>query len=208
MGLVFSSLWQRLFGSGEHKIVMVGLDNAGKTTILYRYAAPRLGGRREHPAPEHCRAGTLGGFAQPHSARLVMPDRRACLPTSLALNDVIETHPTVGSNVEEVTHRNVKFQVWDLGGQDKLRKVNRPLRTAAGAVPPRHVPARATLTPCGPPPPGCAPFPLTVQVWATYYVGASGVILVVDSMDRARLPQLKEELDVRRSKGGGAAGGH
>ena len=39
------------------------------------------------------------------------------------MNDVIETHPTVGSNVEEVTHRNIKFQVWDLGGQDKLRKV-------------------------------------------------------------------------------------
>ena len=25
--------------------------------------------------------------------------------------------------MEEVTHRNVRFQVWDLGGQDKLRKV-------------------------------------------------------------------------------------
>ena len=26
----------RLFGSGQYKIVMVGLDNAGKSTILYR----------------------------------------------------------------------------------------------------------------------------------------------------------------------------
>jgi len=47
-------------------------------------------------------------------------------------------------------------QVWDLGGQDKLRKV-----------------------------------------WATYYVGASAVILVVDSMDRARLSQLRDEFEVR-----------
>lgn len=39
------------------------------------------------------------------------------------LGEVISTHPTVGSNVEEVVHRNVTFQVWDLGGQDKLRKV-------------------------------------------------------------------------------------
>ena len=77
MGIVVSSLMNRLFGSGQYKIVMVGLDNAGKSTILYR----------------------------------------------LHLGDVIETHPTVGSNVEEVTHRNVRFQVWDLGGQDKLRKV-------------------------------------------------------------------------------------
>jgi len=107
MGLVFSSLWQRLWGGGEYKIVMVGLDNAGKTTLLYR----------------------------------------------MHLGDVIETHPTVGSNVEEVTHRNIKFQVWDLGGQDKLRRV-----------------------------------------WRTYYVGAHGVVLVVDSMDRERLPLLREEL--------------
>ena len=57
--------------------VLVGLDNAGKTTILYR----------------------------------------------LNLGDVITTTPTVGSNVEEVVHRKVRFQVWDLGGQDKLRKV-------------------------------------------------------------------------------------
>mmetsp|Transcript_33267 Transcript_33267/g.54958 ORF Transcript_33267/g.54958 Transcript_33267/m.54958 type:complete len:183 (-) Transcript_33267:362-910(-) len=106
MGIVFSSIWQRLFGTGEYKIVMVGLDNAGKTTVLYR----------------------------------------------LHLGDVIETHPTVGSNVEEVTHRNIRFQVWDLGGQDKLRRV-----------------------------------------WSTYYVGAHAVVLVVDSMDRARLPLLRDE---------------
>jgi len=46
MGLVFSSLWQRLFGAGEHKIVMVGLDNAGKTTILYRCALTAEGSQR------------------------------------------------------------------------------------------------------------------------------------------------------------------
>lgn len=36
MGLLFSKLWS-LFGTEEHKIVMVGLDNAGKTTILYQF---------------------------------------------------------------------------------------------------------------------------------------------------------------------------
>jgi len=86
---------------------MVGLDNAGKTTILYR----------------------------------------------LNLGDVITTTPTVGSNVEEVTHRGVRFQVWDLGGQDKLRKV-----------------------------------------WSTYYIGAHAVVLVIDSMDRERLPLVRDEL--------------
>ena len=50
------------------------------------------------------------------------------------LGDVIQTNPTVGSNVEEVMHRNVRFQVWDLGGQDKLRKVWSTYYVGAHAV--------------------------------------------------------------------------
>ena len=59
----------------------------------------------------------------------------------------------MGFNVETVQFKNIRLQVWDLGGQDKLRRV-----------------------------------------WNTYYIGAAAVVLVVDSMDRARLPLLKEEL--------------
>ena len=36
MGLNFSSLFQSLFGKKEMRILMVGLDAAGKTTILYK----------------------------------------------------------------------------------------------------------------------------------------------------------------------------
>ncbi|KAA8493787.1 ADP-ribosylation factor 1 [Porphyridium purpureum] len=36
MGGVFSSLLASLFGSREVRILMLGLDNAGKTSILYR----------------------------------------------------------------------------------------------------------------------------------------------------------------------------
>ncbi|PSC72280.1 ADP-ribosylation factor 5 [Micractinium conductrix] len=36
MGNFFSQLWRTWFPNNEYKIVMVGLDNAGKTTILYR----------------------------------------------------------------------------------------------------------------------------------------------------------------------------
>ena len=36
MGLAFSGLWQRMFGKEERRILMVGLDAAGKTTILYK----------------------------------------------------------------------------------------------------------------------------------------------------------------------------
>jgi len=36
MGLAFSKIWARLVGKTEMRILMVGLDAAGKTTILYK----------------------------------------------------------------------------------------------------------------------------------------------------------------------------
>lgn len=62
--MILSSIWRRLAKRDkEYKIIIVGLHNAGKTTILYK----------------------------------------------LALNEVIVTQPTIGSNVEEVQHKNVKL---------------------------------------------------------------------------------------------------
>jgi len=54
---------------------MLGLDSAGKTTILYR----------------------------------------------LQIGEVVSTIPTIGFNVETVQYKNIKFQVWDLGGQSSIR---------------------------------------------------------------------------------------
>jgi len=56
---------------------MVGLDAAGKTTVLYK----------------------------------------------LKLGEVVTTVPTIGFNVEEVKYKNLNFQVWDIGGQDKIRSL-------------------------------------------------------------------------------------
>ena len=36
MGMTFSKLFDRLWGKKEMRILMVGLDAAGKTTILYK----------------------------------------------------------------------------------------------------------------------------------------------------------------------------
>lgn len=36
-------------------------------------------------------------------------------------NQDVTAIPTVGFNVESVTYKNVKFNVWDVGGQDKIR---------------------------------------------------------------------------------------
>lgn len=45
----------------------------------------------------------------------------AAILYKLKLNQSVTTIPTVGFNVETVTYKNVKFNVWDVGGQDKIR---------------------------------------------------------------------------------------
>lgn len=39
----------------------------------------------------------------------------------LKLGEVQQTIPTIGFNVEELQYKNIKFTVWDIGGQDKIR---------------------------------------------------------------------------------------
>eukprot|EP00668_Euglena_longa_P014233 GGOE01018210.1.p1 GENE.GGOE01018210.1~~GGOE01018210.1.p1 ORF type:complete len:180 (-),score=19.31 GGOE01018210.1:455-994(-) len=75
MGSIFSQLLGRLFGGTEVRILILGLDNAGKTTILYK----------------------------------------------LQVGEVVTTIPTIGFNVETIKYNNIKFQVWDLGGQTSIR---------------------------------------------------------------------------------------
>merc|ERR1719486_127289 len=86
---------------------MVGLDAAGKTTVLYK----------------------------------------------MKLGEVITTVPTIGFNVETVEYKNITFQVWDIGGQDRIRKL-----------------------------------------WRYYYSGCHGAIFVIDSSDRDRIEDAREEL--------------
>jgi len=107
MGVLFSHAFQRLFGTKEVRILILGLDNAGKTTILYRLHA----------------------------------------------GEVVQTIPTIGFNVETVQYKNIKLQVWDLGGQTSIR-----------------------------------------PYWRCYYANTNGIIYVVDSVDRDRLPDAAHEL--------------
>ena len=78
MGILFSRVFQSLFGSKEVRILILGLDNAGKTTILYKLQ-------------------------------------------NEAEDEEVMTIPTIGFNVETLQYKNIKFQVWDLGGQTSIR---------------------------------------------------------------------------------------
>ena len=66
-----------LGGVVEKKVLMVGLDAAGKTTLLYK----------------------------------------------LQLGDAITTVPTIGFNVEKVIYKKLDMTIWDVGGQDKIRRL-------------------------------------------------------------------------------------
>lgn len=57
----------------------------------------------------------LGGAHNADNSRL------AILYKLKLSNQDVTTIPTVGFNVESVTYKNVKFNVWDVGGQDKIR---------------------------------------------------------------------------------------
>ena len=103
----FQSVFKRLFSKKEMRILMVGLDAAGKTTILYK----------------------------------------------LKLGEIVTTIPTIGFNVETVEYKNINFTVWDVGGQDKIR-----------------------------------------PLWRHYYQNTQGIIFVVDSNDRERAEDAREEL--------------
>ncbi|KAF2461068.1 ADP-ribosylation factor family-domain-containing protein [Lineolata rhizophorae] len=107
MGLTFSKLFDKLWGKKEMRILMVGLDAAGKTTILYK----------------------------------------------LKLGEIVTTIPTIGFNVETVEYKNIQFTVWDVGGQDKIR-----------------------------------------PLWRHYFQNTQGIIFVVDSNDRDRIVEAREEL--------------
>ncbi|CAF0859561.1 unnamed protein product [Adineta ricciae] len=89
------------------RILMVGLDAAGKTTILYK----------------------------------------------LKLGEIVTTIPTIGFNVETVEYKNISFTVWDVGGQDKIR-----------------------------------------PLWRHYFQNTQGLIFVVDSNDRERVGEARDEL--------------
>ena len=77
MGAVLARVNSFFNSSKPRKLMMIGLDAAGKTTILVR----------------------------------------------LKLKETATTIPTIGFNVETINYKNLNMTIWDLGGQDHIRKL-------------------------------------------------------------------------------------
>ncbi|CAE1286467.1 ARL2 [Acanthosepion pharaonis] len=92
----------------EMRILMLGLDNAGKTTVLKKFNG----------------------------------------------EDIDTISPTLGFNIKTLEHLSYKLNIWDVGGQKSLR-----------------------------------------SYWRNYFESTDGLIWVVDSADRMRLQDCKQELD-------------
>ncbi|KAI8053907.1 ADP-ribosylation factor family-domain-containing protein [Syncephalis plumigaleata] len=58
------------------------------------------------------------GCAHPHSG--LDGAGKTTILYRMQLGEVISTIPTIGFNMETVTYKNIKFQVWDLGGQTNI----------------------------------------------------------------------------------------
>ena len=72
---ILGALMRRFSSTTPVRLLMLGLDAAGKTTILYK----------------------------------------------MKMNETVNTIPTIGFNVETLQYKNIEFNCWDVGGQDKLR---------------------------------------------------------------------------------------
>ena len=122
----FASLFKGLFGKKEMRILMVGLDAAGKTTILYKLKLGEI--VTTIPTIGKVSSFFLSKF-QPLLCELFALRRTVAIlkilkPSwwiSFGVLHLILLGFFSGFNVETVEYKNISFTVWDVGGQDKIR---------------------------------------------------------------------------------------
>ncbi len=107
MGNIFGNLLKSLIGKKEMRILMVGLDAAGKTTILYKLKLGEI-------------VTTIPTIGTCTDKKTWLYFYARCVYFKCCLTP----HPPLlfaGFNVETVEYKNISFTVWDVGGQDKIR---------------------------------------------------------------------------------------
>lgn len=132
----FFSLFSKLISKKEMRILMVGLDAAGKTTILYKLklgeivtTIPTIGESSFASAWEiHSIAPIVTVISQNCKEDHAVWQIKHCF---------LFIFPLTGFNVETVEYKNISFTVWDVGGQDKIRPLWRHyFQNTQGETPP------------------------------------------------------------------------
>lgn len=107
MGQTISDWFNSFFSKKQARILILGLDNSGKTSILYK----------------------------------------------LKNDGTYTTIPTIGFNVETVEFNLITMVIWDIGGRDRIR-----------------------------------------SLYKHYYRDTNAVVFVIDSLDKDRIQEVKEEI--------------
>jgi ADP-ribosylation factor-like protein 1 len=115
MGILMSRLFETLFGSKEVRILILGLDNAGKTTILYRLQNESDEAVQTIP--------TIGFNVETLQYKNIKVRPPALETTTMAFSPVpavlcLRFHHDVMLTCFGL---HSQFQVWDLGGQTSIR---------------------------------------------------------------------------------------
>lgn len=107
MGAAFARLFS-IFGSKEMRILMVGLDAAGKTTILYKLKLGEV-------------VTTIPTIGKCQNDQRKINHYKVDFNYTFNVMFSLYFFFHVGFNVETVEYKNISFTVWDVGGQDKIR---------------------------------------------------------------------------------------
>ena len=109
--------------------------------------------------------------------------------------------------METVEYKNISFTVWDVGGQDKVRA----RRGQRGGQPGRAAGGGDDNHPSNPRPPltrGAVAGPQIRPLWRHYFQNTQGLIFVVDSNDRDRIGEARDELHRMLNEVRGRQGRH
>ncbi|KAJ0011075.1 hypothetical protein Pint_33868 [Pistacia integerrima] len=112
----------------------------------------------------------------------------------LKLGEIVATVPTVGFNVETVEYKNISFSVWDVGGQSQcscgcVSLMKKTIKEASVKSDNYLVIEVSNII--------TAVFQFTEQIrplWRHYFQNTQGLIFVVDSKDRERISEARNEL--------------
>ena len=118
----------------------------------------------------------------PHSATpcLIPRASRTYSPHRTTDDQLTRRTLSAGFNVETVEYKNISFTVWDVGGQDKIRPLWRHCSSFSAFLPPTPRPIARN--------------DMLIGMLRSDFQNTQGIIFVVDSNDRERVSEAREEL--------------